>query len=319
VIERVSPQVKVPLDGDERADRAVVAVLRALLGVIEANFDGAVADLDSEYLHDLRVSVRRSRAIQRELKGVFEPVALRGFRHEFRWLQRATGEARDLDVHLEEFESMGAVVPADLATDLDRLLQRLRDRRGVAHREMVEVLRSDRTAALLFGWREFLDGLEGMPATDRPDAKRPIAELAGHRIRRVYRRTIRMGDEIAAGSPAGDYHELRKQGKELRYLLELFGTPLFPEEVVKPMIKTLKGVQDVLGRHQDREVQEEELRGPTQAGAASAGGAPVNPALVKLLLGALEEDKLATRAAYPGRFGPLASTELREIVKQVFR
>jgi CHAD domain-containing protein len=319
MIERVSPQVKVHLDGDEPADRAVVAVLQALLDVIEANFDGAIADLDSEYLHDLRVSVRRSRAIQRELKGVFDPEALRAFRLEFRWLQRATGEARDLDVHLEAFESMGAVVPAELRPDLNALLRRLGDRRDVAHREMVAVLRSERTAALLTGWREFLDGLEGTPTEDRPDAKRPIAELAGHRIRRVFRRTIRMGDEIAAGSPAGDYHELRKQGKELRYLLELFGVPLFPEEVVRPMIKTLKGVQDVLGRHQDREVQEAELRQLTEPGMADSGATSVNPDLVKLLMAWLEEDKLATRAAFPERFGPLASPELREIVKRVFR
>ena len=214
---------------------------------------------------------------------------------------------------------MGAAVPAELRPDLDGLLQRLKDRRDVAHREMVAVLRSERTAALLSGWRVFLDGLEGTPTKDRPDAKRPIAELAGKRIRRVYHRTMRMGDEIAAGSPAGDYHELRKQGKELRYLLELFGMPLFGEEVVKPMTKTLKGVQDVLGRHQDREVQEAELRQLSEPAAADAGTVPVSPVLANLLMAWLEKDKLATRAAFPERFGPLASKELRDIVKRVFR
>jgi CHAD domain-containing protein len=316
--DRPSPQVKVPLDGDERSDRAVVAVLRALLEVIEANFDGAIADLDSEYLHDLRVSVRRSRAVQRELKGVFEPDALREFRHEFRWLQRSTGEARDLDVHLEEFGAMRAVVPGELEPDFEGLLGLLRGRRDAAHGELVEVLRSDRTARLLSSWREFLDGLERTRAKHRPDAKRPIGELAGHRIRRVYRRTVRLGSEIGPGSPPAEYHELRKEGKELRYLLELFGVPLFPDEVVKPMIKTLKGVQDVLGSHQDREVQEAELRalsGP-QAGD---GAEPVNPVMIKLLVVRLEGDKLASRAAFPERFAPLASPELREIVKQVFR
>ena len=69
-----------------------------------------------------------------------------------------------------------------------------------------------------------------------------------------------MGGAIDASSPAEAYHELRKKGKELRYLLELFGVPLFPDEVVKPMIKSLKALQDVLGRHQDREVQTAMLR-----------------------------------------------------------
>jgi hypothetical protein len=41
--------------------------------------------------------------------------------------------------------------------------------------------------------------------------------------------------------------------------------------------------------------------------------------LVKLLMAWLEGDKLATRAAFPERFGPLAAPELQGIVKQVFR
>ena len=41
-----------------------------------------------------------------------------------------------------------------------------------------------------------------------------------------------MGAAIDDDSPAADYHELRKKGKELRYLLELFAVNLFDEEVV---------------------------------------------------------------------------------------
>ncbi len=70
-------RIDVPLRAEERADAAAAAVLRALLEVIEANLEGTIEDLDSEFLHDLRVSVRRSRAVQRELKGVFPPSRLR--------------------------------------------------------------------------------------------------------------------------------------------------------------------------------------------------------------------------------------------------
>ena len=37
-----------------------------------------------------------------------------------------------------------------------------------------------------------------------------------------------MGRRSTGPVPAEDYHELRKKGKELRYLLELFGAPLYP-------------------------------------------------------------------------------------------
>ena len=65
---------------------------------------------------------------------------------------------------------------------------------------------------------------------------------------------VKMGTAIDDDSPAEDLHELRKVGKELRYLLEFFAS-LYPAEVVKPFVKTLKGLQDQLGRFQDREVQ----------------------------------------------------------------
>ena len=70
---------------------------------------------------------------------------------------------------------------------------------------------------------------------------------------------VKMGRAIDDDSPAEDLHELRKVGKELRYLLEFFAS-LYPADVVKPFIKTLKGLQDQLGRFQDREVQATALR-----------------------------------------------------------
>ena len=69
---------------------------------------------------------------------------------------------------------------------------------------------------------------------------------------------VRDGGRIDDGSPPEDLHDLRKRGKELRYLLELFGSP-FPKGVVKPMVSTLKDLQEVLGRFQDRAVQIELL------------------------------------------------------------
>jgi CHAD domain-containing protein len=309
----IPSKVEVPLRAEQRADSAAAAVLGALLSVIEANLDGTIEDLDSEFLHDFRVSVRRSRAVQRELKRVFPPVRLDHFRDEFRWLQRATGDARDLDVHVLEFDAMRALVPEAMRDDLDPLLDALRARRVNAHAQLVRDLRSKRATQLLADWRAFLNGLEAADESERPDAARPVGAVAGGRIRKVYRQMVRMGSAIDESSPAEDYHELRKKGKELRYLLELFGAPLYPGEVVKPMIKTLKGLQDVLGRHQDREVQVALLRSLGQEvaepGALMAMGA---------LIGRLADDERAARGEFAGRFAEFASKEQRRLVKETF-
>jgi CHAD domain-containing protein len=314
----VQSKVSVPLEYGERSDVAAARVLRALLDVIEANAEGTIADTDSEFLHDYRVSVRRSRSVQRELKRVFPPDDLRMFRDEFRWLQRVTGDSRDLDVYVLEFNAMRALVPETMSPDLEPLLELLRGRRLAARREMVSVLRSERVALLLARWSDFLDRLEQLDPADRPDAGRPIGEVAGARIAKVYRRMVEMGSAIDDGSPAEDYHELRKRGKELRYLLELFGTPLYPPEVVKPMIKALKALQDVLGRHQDREVQVSMLRSLRDELASVRGGAGALMA-TGALVARLQEDELAARREFAERFDAFASDDQRSLVKATFR
>ena len=310
-------KVGMPLRPEERSDAAAAVVLRGMLEVIEANLEGTIADIDTEFLHDLRVSVRRSRSVQRELKRAFPPDELVHYRTEFRWLQQVTGDVRDLDVHILEFDDMRALVPEAMRDDLDPLLRVLRARRATARRAMVRALRSKRTTTLLADWGSFLDGLEATGVDERPDATRPIRDVSGERIRKVYRRMLKMGDAIDESSPAAAYHELRKKGKELRYLLELFGVPLFPEEVVRPMIKTLKSLQDVLGRHQDREVQTALLRSLGPSVGAAAGGEAALMA-IGALVARLGEDERAARGEFAGRFAEFSSEEQRQLVKETF-
>jgi CHAD domain-containing protein len=310
-------KVDLRLEPSESTATAVTLVLSALLDVIENNLEGTITDLDSEFLHDLRVAVRRSRAVQREFRAAFPPDELARFRSEFRWLQQLTGETRDLDVYVLEFDQMRALLPEPTRLDLEPLLPVLRHRRRLARRRMVRGLRSPRTRQLLDDWRRFLTRLPELAPVDDPSAAAPIVPAAGARIAKVYRRMAKMGSAIGPLSPAVDYHELRKQGKELRYLLELFGAPLYPDEVVRPMIKVLKALQDVLGRHQDREIQVATLRslGPEVAGVE--GGAAAAMAM-GMLVERLEADQLAAREAFAGRFAEFSSAQQRRLVKDTF-
>jgi CHAD domain-containing protein len=313
-----SSKIEVSLSWERRADAAAAEVLRRLLEVIEANLPGTLADIDAEFLHDLRVSVRRSRAVQRELKRVFPPTELQRFRDDFRWLQRSTGDARDLDVYVLEFDSMRALLPSEMRADLDPLLAVLRGRRLIARGEMVQALGSERTRKLLDDWSSFLDLLPLLPVEGREDAARPIGEVAGERIGKVYKRMVKMGRAIDSDSPAEAYHELRKKGKELRYLLELFGAPLYPGGVVKPMIRSLKALQDVLGRHQDREVQVAMLRSLRDEVSALPGG-PAALMAMGVLVERLGEDEQAARDEFAARFADFGSKAQRRLVKETFR
>ena len=311
-----SSKLRVALSPEARADVAAVTVLRRLLEIIEVNLPGALADVDSEYLHDMRVAVRRSRALQRELRGVFPPEPLRVFRDGFRELQVLTGPTRDLDVQLLEFADLAATLPSETAPDVAPLRELLELRLAAERAKMAKGLRSERTRALLDNWGDFLDALVASPEDDRPDAARPVAEVAGERIDKVYRQMVKMGSAIGPDTPHEALHDLRKKGKELRYLLEFFA-PLYPSEIVKPMVATLKGLQDVLGRFQDREVQADALRALGDEIAALDGGAAALMAMGVLVQHLAAEQEQA-RAQFDERFERFAAKAQRKLVKQTF-
>ena len=128
-----SAKLALTLDPDEPANEAAAVVFDRLLEVIRDNLPGTLDDVDSEFLHDLRVAVRRTRSLQRQFKRIY-PDRLQHFRDEFKRLQQVTGDLRDLDVYLLDFPPCRASLPAQMQPDLDPLRTVLETRRAQALR-----------------------------------------------------------------------------------------------------------------------------------------------------------------------------------------
>jgi CHAD domain-containing protein len=309
---------EVPMAADERADVVVSRVLLRLLEIQDANLPGVLSDANMEFLHDFRVAVRRTRSVLRQMRGVFAPDDLRDLRDAFKWLQSQTGPTRDLDVYLQEFKQLHSLAPDARQDDLAPLEPLLRERHRRARATMEQALASERAHRLRRDWGELLPTLVLGSEEARPDAARPVAQLAAERIRKVYRRMVRMGAAITPDSAPEDYHQLRKKGKELRYLLELFGAPLFDPAVVKPMIKTLKRLQDVLGLHQDREIQIEMLTELGEELVSRPGGAGALMA-IGTLIDRLEAEAQEAREQFAGAFNAFASEAQCKLVAHEFK
>jgi CHAD domain-containing protein len=251
------------------------------------------------------------------MRGVFAPADLVRVRASFKWLQDQTSATRDLDVYLRDFEELRAMAPGMMQADLAPLQALLSARHRGARAAMEDALRSERARTLHKEWLEILEVLAPEDESERPDAARPIGELTAGRVRKVHRRMVRMGRAITPDSPPEDYHELRKKGKELRYLLELFAKPLFDGDVVRSMIKSLKGLQDVLGLHQDREVQMEMLKEIGQSLVSKPGGADALMA-IGVLIERLEADAEAARGSFAASFAEFASEAQCKLVAEAF-
>jgi CHAD domain-containing protein len=126
------------------------------------------------------------------------------------------------------------------------VLARLARRRARARADLIEALGSPRYFALL-------DALEEVAAANF-ESPRDLTRLAGHEFRRL-RRDV----ESAGPQPADEVlHELRKRAKRIRYASERARKA--GAASLGKVIEEAKGLQDVLGAHQDAAVMEDELR-----------------------------------------------------------
>ena len=87
--------------------------------------------------------------------------------------------------------------------------------------------------------------------------------------------------------------------------------------MVKPAVSTLKTLQDVLGRFQDRAVQADLLRGLRDELAAEPGGPQALMAL-GLVVEAVLADQAAAREEFAERFGVFASSRRRARMNETF-
>lgn len=253
---RVVEQSMTPLD----AFRTLCA---ACVRHLEGNRYGVLAAADPEYLHQMRVALRRLRtAFELFADALPRPVAAE-LLGELRWLRRALGRARDWDVFLA-----GTLRPALARHPRHAGLRSMRaacedlsvEARGMAQR----ALESRRYYALMRALRALSYG--DAPVSPRPArAPRPLS-MRRHALAALIRKARKRGRKLAR-LDAGELHRLRKAVRRLRYGL-LFLAPLLPEARVRPLAGAVEALQETLGALNDCAVGEELI----ERARAEAGG-----------------------------------------------
>lgn len=244
----------VPLSRRDDALDAFRRVLANLAATIDANLEGTIADTDPEFLHELRVAIRRTRSVLAQGKGALPREERARYREAFGWLGQVTAPPRDLDVYLLEWEAYVAPLGTIDAAALRPVQAELMARQDAAHRELATVLRGEAAREVLTSWRRWLAD----PAVEG-GRRQHIGPLIVRRIERAQDKVLRDGRSITPGSAPQRLHDLRKDTKQLRYLLECFGG-LFAARPRKTFVTQLKALQENLGAHQDAEVHLTQLR-----------------------------------------------------------
>lgn len=258
---------RVPLDYSSKLDlhldpavegrAAVKSIYSNLLATMLRNEQGIFDDLDSEFLHDFRVAIRRTRSALSLIKGTLEPEVETHFAKEFKYLGQITGPTRDLDVYLLMEDNYKARLPERLQEGLVYFFEDLAERRKKEQRKLVQALRSRKYKQIIGDWQKYLEGENAGGPSKNSAAE--IGSLASKIIYKRFKRVLKDGRAIHADTPDENLHRLRIQGKKLRYSLEFF-TSLYPEDKMVKLIKQLKVLQNNLGDFNDLSVQQDMLR-----------------------------------------------------------
>lgn len=248
-----SSKLNIRLESGLTAGQAMRVIMRHLLGTLNANIEGTKEDIDSEFLHDLRVATRRTRSALTQIKKVLPPAVLEGYKARFAWVGQITGPTRDMDVFLLDFDKYRNSLPTEMRRALDPLHAFLEEHHHTEQQALRRRLNAPQFRKLIKEWRDYL---ETQPETgdEMVNASRPVHLVSQERIWKMYRLVLKEGRAINFDSPAEEMHELRKSCKKLRYLMEFF-RGLYPESKIGDQIKVLKVLLDNLGNYQDFEVQ----------------------------------------------------------------
>ncbi len=311
-----SSQLDFRLDPGRRADATAKEILLHLLNTIEVNIPGTRDNLDSEFLHDLRVAVRRTRSALTQIKDIFAPDLVEPYKEAFGWVGEITGPVRDLDVYLLDFNSYQASLPEALRPHLEPLRDFILAHYDDEQKTLTEHLDSKRFRDMLRSWRTFLEA----PVPERsvvPNAMRPAKAVADDRIWTMYKRVRKEGRAINLASPPEDMHELRKSCKKLRYLIEFFDS-LYPKQEGRQLVKLLKVLLDNLGKFQDLAVQAEHLRDIAQR-MRDEGRASTDTLLTMgVLVGDLLEHQEQARQDFAEIFANFDSESHQVLFKTLF-
>jgi CHAD domain-containing protein len=282
-----------------------------LLQVI-LNEHGVRYGKSANYVHDMRVAIRRARAAIQLCRNVIAPKTLAPYDKGFRRIGRALGAVRDLDVALANLRAFRRSQPENQRKGIKLLRSELRNRRKHAHADLIALLDSKKHRKFIEEFTTFCITSVGNEAADNiasyevaPTQVRhtiPSLILAAFEAMRAYESVFAQHER----PPLESFHATRIRAKYLRYLLE-FSQHLLGNEGER-LITQIRELQDHLGELNDAHVEEERLQ---QWAEKLKGEADLQEAIATRLAQVTKRiDELA--AAAPTRFNNCVNHANRE-------
>ncbi|MBN2424240.1 MAG: CHAD domain-containing protein [Calditrichaceae bacterium] len=282
-IEPYSNSFSVNLKPEMSAATAIREIMVFLTNIMRKNEEGISLDIDTEFLHDYRVAIRRVRTILSEMKSLIPNDQYEYFKTFFIKVLKISNVLRDLDVLLLKKDSYRDLLPLAVKDNSNFIFKTISKKRTVELKKVKNFLKSTEYEQYLWEWQDFINRLEGMQINNEP-LSRYIDIVARQRIEKKINTLQKKKFKFKKDVSPQVLHELRIETKKLKYMLEAFRF-LYPENTAMSIINNLKKIQDRFGLLHDLLVQQNLLdlyfneldaKGKIAGKEAAAFGALIN-------------------------------------------
>ncbi|BBI99751.1 inorganic triphosphatase [Ferrigenium kumadai] len=230
---------------------------------LQGNLRGAMHGDDAEYLHQMRVALRRLRVVLRLAAKVRPDSELASLSSDVAKLCIALGRIREWDVFIADtVQPMCARMPGH--GGLQALLAASEERGAACYEALRCEAQARELQRLILRFAIWMDG----PYWQQDGDQLRACDFATRHLRKLFRRFDQAGQQLN-GLEAERLHALRILAKKLRYSAEFFAG-LYGKQQAKSFLAALSEVQDVLGQINDVAVAHRLLDELAEAPALSA-------------------------------------------------
>ena len=304
-------KIRVSLDAADTCGSEMTVMIADLLQLARSNERGIIDDIDTEFLHDYRVCIRKIRSLLSFLRGVYGENDTEKLKARFSALGGRTNRLRDLDVYLLRRGSYMERLPESLKSGLSKMFDGIEKERKKEHRAISRYFQTKAYEKEISSLLDLFRETKSIDSGERFDAR--VGSEVRNIVLKRYRKVNRIGSKIDSEMPGERIHGLRIHCKKLRYAMELFAS-IF-QESIQHLVKRLKKLQTVLGDYNDCSVQQENLmailndadRNESEM-MASIGG----------LISVLNIKQQECRSHVKEYFDELNSEDTKALVKSVF-
>ena len=145
-----------------------------------------------------------------------------------------------------------------------------------------------------------------------------IRELAKNIIMKRNKKVLKFGQRVLITASDELLHQLRIEGKKLRYLLEFFSS-LFAQEKIQYLVRKLKLLQDNLGDFNDLGIQQERLIDSAREITPRIRGGKNTVLALGILIGKLNEQQQMIKKEFVKSFSSYAAQEVQKIFDELFQ